>query len=63
MRILNSLASMTVPMPTISITVDTLVRLTSQNVALAKMVSTARVFTQVLDHRRSLAYIAGSKYI
>lgn len=46
---LTSLASMTVPTPTVKAMVGTLERSPSKNLALASMVSMAKVFTRVLD--------------
>lgn len=48
---LTSLASMTVPTPTVKAMVGTLVSSPSKNLALARMVSMASVFTRVLDTR------------
>ena len=47
--LLTSLASMTVPTPTVKAIVGTLERSPSKNLALAKIVSIAKVFTRVLD--------------
>lgn len=49
--VLTSLASMTVPTPTVRAMVGTLARSPSKNRALARMVSMASVFTRVLDTR------------
>lgn len=45
----TSLASMTVPTPTVKAIVGTLERSPSKNLALASIVSIAKVFTRVLD--------------
>lgn len=50
-RLLTSFASITVPTPTVSAMVGTFERSPSKNLALAMIVSFARVFTLVLETR------------